>query len=363
MSKRLVDHSTRLANLANLEACVIDHTRITDCLSEVLSGVRHSQSRKVIFVTGPTGVGKSTLKGIADEELNSEFAQLLADDAGAIPVLSMDLMSSEVGSFSWKDFYLRAAIAAHEPFIEYKRPYKGRARLLLPHEIPRDRATWTLRHVYENLLIHRRVKVVLLDEGQHLAKVPSGHRLLDQIDCLKSLADTTGTVHVLFGTYDVMALQEASAQIGRRSRVIHFSAYDRSVAADRESFVRSLKALLELMPLPCDPDVLEAHDHLLQRSVGCIGILKEWLAAAAAEAVARRLATVSLALVLSVGYSDAVVNQMAIEIHNGRRRAMGLAATPPPTLVAGPPAEANGKHKTPRAGRVARRKERHDEVA
>jgi hypothetical protein len=63
---------------------------------------------------------------------------------------------------------------------------------------------------------------VFVDEAQHLARISSGRRLSDQLDVIKSIANRTQTVHVLFGTYELMAFRNLSAQLSRRSMDLHF---------------------------------------------------------------------------------------------------------------------------------------------
>ena len=85
------------------------------------------------------------------------------------------------------------------------------------------------QHAVEQSLRHRRPAAVLIDEAQHLAKVPAGRRLADQLDVVKSIASHTGIVHVLFGTYDLLAFRNLSAQLSRRCFDIHFPRYQSTV--------------------------------------------------------------------------------------------------------------------------------------
>ncbi|MCW5318120.1 hypothetical protein GTQ43_31530 [Nostoc sp. KVJ3] len=42
---------------------------------------------------------------------------------------------------------------------------------------------------------------------------------------IKSIANTTGTVHILFGTYDLLNCCRLSGQVSRRSEDIHLPRY------------------------------------------------------------------------------------------------------------------------------------------
>jgi hypothetical protein len=59
----------------------------------------------------------------------------------------------------------------------------------------------------EQALRYRRPRAVLIDEAQHLFALASGRRLEDQLNVLKSLANRSNTVHVLFGTYELLRVR------------------------------------------------------------------------------------------------------------------------------------------------------------
>src|SRR5258708_15282019 len=99
-------------------------------------------------------------------------------------------------------------------------------------------AEW--QDVVEQALRYRRPAAVLVDEAQHLAKMTSGRRLLDQLDVIKSIANRTGTVHALFGTYDLLAFRNLSGQLSRRSVDVHFCRYRVDNTEDRKTFLNVL---------------------------------------------------------------------------------------------------------------------------
>jgi hypothetical protein len=118
---------------------------------------------------------------------------------------------------------------------------------------------------------------VLIDEAQHLAKVSSGRKLLDQLDVIKSIANRTGTPHVLFGTYDLLSFRNLSAQLSRRSCDIHFRRYRAEDEEDRQIFMNVLNSFAQRLPLIEIPDLAKDWELLYERSLGCVGVLKEWL--------------------------------------------------------------------------------------
>jgi hypothetical protein len=118
---------------------------------------------------------------------------------------------------------------------------------------------------------------VLIDEAQHLARMSSGRRLSDQLDVIKSLANRTNTVHVLIGTYELLAFRNLSAQLSRRSIDIHFPRYKADDPDDLKVFRTIVKSFEQQLPLSEPPDLLKDWEYLYERSIGCVGMLKDWL--------------------------------------------------------------------------------------
>ncbi len=131
----------------------------------------------------------------------------------------------------------------------------------------------------------------MLDEAQHLAAVGSGRRLSDQLDVVKSIANCTGTVHVLLGTYGLLAFRNLSAQLSRRSVDIHFSRYQAEDPEDRKIFLSVLRSFEQQLPVSQPPELVKDWEYLYERSIGCVGVLKDWLVRAL-TGVSRRNANV-----------------------------------------------------------------------
>jgi hypothetical protein len=133
------------------------------------------------------------------------------------------------------------------------------------------------RHAVEQALRFRRPAAVMIDEAQHLSKMASGRRLLDQLDVVKSIANQTRIVHVLFGTYDLLSFRNLNGQLSRRSLDVHFPRYRAESASERQVFVNVVGSFANHMPLPEQPDLAGEWEFLYERSIGCVGILKQWL--------------------------------------------------------------------------------------
>ena len=151
-----------------------------------------------------------------------------------------------------------------------------------------------LGYAVEQALRHRRPPVVLVDEAQHLARIASGRRLSDQLDVIKSIANRTETVHVLLGTYELMAFRNLSAQLSRRSVDLHFQRYRADCGEDLQVFRSVLLTFQKQLPFAnAETDLMPIWDFLYERSVGCVGILKEWLMRACVRAIKHGAATLA----------------------------------------------------------------------
>jgi hypothetical protein len=101
---------------------------------------------------------------------------------------------------------------------------------------------------------------------------------------MKAIANRTGTVHVLLGTYELLPFRNLSAQLSRRCLDLHFQRYRADSAADRQIFQSVLLTFQKQLPFESD-DLPAMWEFLYERSVGCVGILKEWLVRASVRSI------------------------------------------------------------------------------
>lgn len=245
----------------------IAHPRLVAARDELLDAIDGAAPGSLLLVLGPTGVGKTTLRVKVESLLIQQMAPAMAADRGRLPFLSVEVIPPDTGRFRWKDYFSRLLVAMNAPLMDSK--------------IGLD-----LSHAAELALRHRRPPVVFVDEAQHLARIASGRRLSDQLDVIKSIANRTQTVHVLLGTYELLAFRNLSAQLSRRSIDLHFQRYSAASAEDRRVFQNILLTFQKQLPFS-EPgiDLVSNWDFLYERSVGCVGILKEWLMRACVHAI------------------------------------------------------------------------------
>jgi energy-coupling factor transporter ATP-binding protein EcfA2 len=298
------------------------HPHLVAVRDALMNAIHEVPCNSLILVLGPTGVGKTTLRAKIEQLLVSELLPTLQDDRGRIPVVSVECVAPESGSFNWRDHFRRMLIQMDEPLVDYKIDPQAPVRVgnSSVRFMPSSRAVGAeYHHAVERALSFRRPIAVLVDEAQHLARMGSGRRLSDQLDVIKSLANRTKTVHVLIGTYELLAFRNLSAQLSRRCIDIHFPRYRAESASDLKAFRSIVKSFEHQLPLDRAPDLLSDWQYLYERSIGCVGILKDWLTRALASAARRKADSLNLKDLELHALSVAQCDKMLSESIEGER--------------------------------------------
>lgn len=306
------------ARLAYFQHKVVAHPHLKETHQQLWQAIQQPSGASLIFVFGPTGVGKTTLRCRLEQQLWEAGRPAIEQHPGHIPVVGLEVAVADADSFRWRDYYKRALVALDEPMIDYK---------ILPDHILHKRAelrdsgrykvTSELRWALEQALRHRRPTAFIVDEAQHLKRIASGRRLLDQMDTLKSLANLTGTTHVLIGTYELLGFAQLSAQLDRRSYEIHFPRYHIDIPEEMLAFKRILLTFQRHLPLVGEPDLVAQAEYFYERSVGCVGVLKDWLTRALAATLENGQETLTQATLEQQALPTRKLLRMAREIREG----------------------------------------------
>ena len=269
------------------------HPRLVEAREELMDAIDGAAPGSLVLVLGPTGVGKTTLRMKIENLLIQQMAPAMAADPGRLPFVSLEVVPPDTGRFRWRDYFSRLLAAMKEPLINFK-TLRGTGCTQAPSTPPSILGGTELGYAVEQALRHRRPPVVFVDEAQHLARIASGRRLSDQLDVIKSIANRTETVHVLLGTYELLAFRNLSAQLSRRSMDLHFQRYRADSAEDRRVFRSVLLTFQKQLPFTeAETDLMTMWEFLYERSVGCVGILKEWLMRGCVRAIKHGAATLS----------------------------------------------------------------------
>jgi hypothetical protein len=124
-----------------------------------------------------------------------------------------------------------------------------------------------------------------------------------------------------FGTYQLKDFLDLSPQLSRRTRIIHLPRYRLEQDKDIEEFKRVLKHLLYRMPLPETPPLVKKQwEYCYERSIGCIGTLKDWLVQALDLALEEGATTLSLSHLEQTAKLTSECIQMAKDAIEGEER-------------------------------------------
>ena len=272
--------------LDEYQSVLLEHPLLNRARLDLERGLAPGMPPQIVLLLGPTGVGKTTLVEALRRRVGPSDPRIVR--VTCVPVASR--RGYDFGRMHWR----LLAQAADDPFSDdHVSPDAAGARLR-SGRVRRDGPATTdeYRLGVLAMLRERGARAVVLDEAQHMTRVPSARSQADQLDVIKDCVDRTGITHVLVGTYELAAMVAPGDQLGRRSLVVHFAPYDGSQMSDRLAFERTFGQLVRALPFPRPNESWEfLADHkseLFLGSAGCVGILKEWLCRA-------------LQLVLSVG--------------------------------------------------------------
>lgn len=293
--------NTRLRYFKEL---TVRHPRLSSAYDELWSAIRDSNPGSIIFLLGPTGVGKSTLLEKLESRLTGAVLSELDEDIERLPVVKVQLLAPILGSFDWKDYFKELLTEMEEPLNDFKEDMEGlQESRLSSHKgfrsnrrlLDDNRAgVRPLRFASFQTLKHRRPLAVLIDDAQHFGIVSSGRKLLDQLNAIKTQGDKSLITHVLCGTYELTPLRNLNGQLSRRSFDIHFRRYLAEDEVQRDEFINVLYTFQQHLPLPKTPDLVSNWDYFYERSLGCVGILKDWLTRSLALAIRDNRETLSL---------------------------------------------------------------------
>lgn len=283
-------HESKERKLAYFKEQVLAHPNIESAKENLKRIVKNPGETFVVFVYGPTGAGKTTLRRLIEKEIVEEYLSTLERDRGCIPVACIEVALQQSGLFNSKDHLKRCLVALNEPekLIECKLDYGTRGifkneegQIVIERSVLETELGWAL----EKALIYRHPKIFMIDEAHHMLKVASGRKLLELPEAIKSLANRTKVVHGLLGTYDLLMLQDIGDQLSRRSAYIHFPRYDANKEKDKHTFQSLILSFLIQMPLSEPPELLKYWEYIYAHSLGCVGTLKNWFNNALADAL------------------------------------------------------------------------------
>jgi nucleoside-triphosphatase THEP1 len=282
---------TTAERLAYFKAYTVAHPKLKGVYEALMRTIKEPAGASFIFVYGPSGVGKTTVRLKVEQNLMQEALS----DRRRMPLVGIEAVAPDSRNFSWKNYYMSALVALEEPLLDDKFDYGVRGiyrdslgKMVIESKVDSPAS----RRALENALVHRKPDVFFIDEAQHMAKMASAQKLQDQVDTLRSLANRTGILHGLFGI-GTDELLNLSKQLTPYSFDIPFLPYSADIPEDVQAFKNVLWTFQHQMPLAESPDLLAHWEYCYEGTLGCVGTLKGWLTRALRDALEEGATTVT----------------------------------------------------------------------
>lgn len=295
---------------------VIRHGAFDEARSSVMFKLDCSSNTEVVLLVGPSGVGKTTLMAQIVESLLSREQATMERDLNYHPVIMTTAAATGHRQFDWRILYRDALQALGDPFVDVR----GTTPLAREHQnklAGESLSASQLRCDLEAEFRIRRTLYWFIDEAQHVLMGGRSGVPGNQFDVLKSLAQRTGVKLLLSGPYELMSHLAHSAQLARRSETVYLPRYRWESQEDLQQFGNALLTILQQLDITGYPAPSEHLEFFYRGSIGCVGILKDWLIKAHALAAMRGLKKLELQHLRATRHGARVLQRILLDIQNG----------------------------------------------
>ena len=268
---------------------VVKHARFTQLNSDILTNLQNPTDHSLLLVIGPSGVGKTTYERYLHEMLKDRKKLGIDDNFG--PPIYIEVPVRKKNEFPWRSFLEELLIELGDDGFDRKVDFDQAIESLKTGGKPSSRARLTLGQL-ERLVIRRigmlRPIAILMDECQGFCSDLSESVAKNNLETLKSWTNKMDTRLILFGTHESSPLLNLNEQLSRRVKLIYFRRYKNS-KSDLVEFMRVFKTFTQDLGLKIDGDLGSQVAFIYNHSLGCVGLLFDWLARCCSRLAGQRL--------------------------------------------------------------------------
>jgi energy-coupling factor transporter ATP-binding protein EcfA2 len=264
----------------------VKHPKQNEALERAMFLLTKCINVDFVVAAGPTGAGKSHLLKRLIKTLDEFYKPQVLETPSMVPCLSTLAVADGAKKFAWKRLWLDGSKGLGDPFANARSwRTSGAASSRLAKE---SFTTSVARDEFEMELQKRGTRIWAIDEAQHLLLGGSAGASSDQFDVLKSVSQVTALKLVLCGTYQLPRMLGNSGQVMRRSATVTLAPYSINVQSEVNQFAGVCSLLLQHLPGDHALDAIEVIEPLFVGSLGCVGVLKDWIARAWAHSYFKR---------------------------------------------------------------------------
>lgn len=275
----------------------IEHFHFREVLSQVFRKIQHGRRDEITSVLGPTGVGKTTLIRYLIQLMMDKQSSGWRDQRH--PPIVVEAPAQTEKLFPWKEFLTELLTELGEDELDSKVDLDQIQEGL---KFGRDTRSGPKADVPRlEYLLKKRVKAlrpiaILVDESQNLVEGLPRKTVKANVNRLKSWANKMDTRLIFFGTHEARHLEDINEQLTRRISPIYFPRYRCEEDDERREFATFYVSLIKHTGIRIDPKVNDDFGFIVNHSLGCPGILAEWLQESIAYCIDRNQKIVTTAI-------------------------------------------------------------------
>src|ERR1700724_2978357 len=99
----------------------IAHPLLVEAKDRLLEAIMESAPNSIVIVSGPTGVGKTTLLAKIRQLLGAKAATEATAESARLAVVAMEATPPESRTFSWRSHFKRLLLEMNDPLVDCKR--------------------------------------------------------------------------------------------------------------------------------------------------------------------------------------------------------------------------------------------------